>query len=160
MFRQKARLCTCVHVSEPVPSTSMYGTPTVYQPPFRAPGMHLGRRQTKGLLSCWQRCGGGVGPNGLGRCGGQGQAVWGHYLRASEQGCVCVCVSMSGWMGVSMCALGDHIRVGTLGGSVGRCHLDGCAGQYVSMATWRFGWKAVCLEWGLGSGGFCLGGIV
>lgn len=73
---------------------------------------------------------------------------------------VSVCVSMSGWMGVSMCALGDHIRVGISGGSVGRCHLVGCAGQYVSMATWRFGWEAVCLEWGLGSGGFCPGGIV
>lgn len=106
----------------------------------------------KSLLSFWQCGGGGVGPRGLGGCKGQGRAVWGHYLQASEQGCICICVSVSGWMGVSTCALGDHIRVGTSGGSVGRCHPVGweglCAGQHMSVTMWRFGWGAMWLRLG------------
>ena len=52
----------------------------------------------------WLRGSGGTRPSGPGGCGGRGRGVWAQYLRASRRARVCLCVSVSGWMGVSMCA--------------------------------------------------------
>lgn len=58
-------------------------------------GTHVGRWPgVAALMAVWCR--------ELGRHGGQGRAVWAIICR--EQGCVCVCVSVSGCTGVSMCA--------------------------------------------------------
>lgn len=138
-------------MAAPGPSTDAHGAPAVCQPPFWAPGRICEENRQELLSSFYSLVWGrGQGPSGPGERGGQGQAVWGHYLRARKQGCVCVCVSVSGWSGVSRCVLGDHIRVGravgTSAGSVSRreAQVGGLCGSLG----------------GVGAGGFCRGGVV